>query len=316
MTKLETGKDILLFYEKQKWDYVDTYSKKSISGFYAWYIRMVEALKLAGFNVHENAYDLALENPIYPIGLVGTPASILNWKLPNPAILGPSMYDNPKLNPTLMDDPRFQLYLLTCYWLKNVFEKVYTGKCALWFAGIPTNEWEDTKNHDKSIDVLIYDKIRWGREAILPLFLDKIKKYLDDKNLSYHVLKYGEISHAEYKEYLSKSRSMTFLCESETQGMAYQEALASNVPVLAWDPGWWVDPVWLMFSQEPIPASSVPYFSEECGLKFKTPEEFETTFQNFWSNLSGFSPRKFIEENLSFQKSAQIYAEYYFNLIK
>ena len=35
-----------------------------------------------------------------------------------------------------------------------------------------------------------------------------------------------------YRALLRRSKSMLFLCESETQGMAYQEALASNVPVL------------------------------------------------------------------------------------
>ena len=55
----------------------------------------------------------------YPVGLVGTPLAIKNWDLPNP-VLGPSMYDHPRLNPTLMQDERFRYYLLTCEWLRAV----------------------------------------------------------------------------------------------------------------------------------------------------------------------------------------------------
>lgn len=114
MINLERGKDVLLFYEKHKWDYVERYSKRSISGFYAWYTLLVRALKENGYRVYENDYKLALANPTYPIGIVGTPNCIPEWSLPNPAILGPSMYDNPSQNPSLMKDPRFKYYLLTC----------------------------------------------------------------------------------------------------------------------------------------------------------------------------------------------------------
>jgi len=314
MINLERGKDVLLFYEKHKWDYVETYSKRSISGFYAWYTLLVRALKENGYRVYENDYKLAMANPTYPIGVVGTPNCIPEWPLPNPAILGPSMYDNPSQNPNLMKDPRFKYYILTCNWLKGVFEETYGNACVLWYAGISTEEWADTKSHKKSIDVLIYDKIRWEREKTIPLFLDPIKVYLDKKGLSYFVLPYGNITHEVYKDLLRKSRSMVFLCEHETQGIAYQEALASNVPIIAWDHGWWTDPVWPAFSKNPIPATSVPNFSKECGEKFKMISDFPKTFERFWTNIYFYTPRAHIEKEVSFKVSADLYTKYYFSI--
>ncbi len=314
MINLERGKDVLVFYEKHKWDYVETYSKRSISGFYAWYTLLVRALRENGYRVHENNYELALENPTYPIGIVGTPNCIPKWPLPNPAILGPSMYDNPSQNPALMKDPRFKYYLLTCDWLKKVFEEAYGDACVLWYAGISTDEWNDTKNNNKSIDVLIYDKIRWEREKTTPLFLNPIKDYLDKKGLSYLVLPYGNITHNTYKEALSKSRSMVFLCEHETQGIAYQEALASNIPIIAWDHGWWTDPVWPAFSKKPIRATSVPNFSKNCGEKFKMISDFPIIFDKFWSNLDIYKPRDYIKKKVSFKVSADLYVKYYFSI--
>ncbi|MFH1705039.1 MAG: glycosyltransferase [Patescibacteria group bacterium] len=313
MTNLEKGKDILLFYEKHKWDYVENYSKRTISGFYAWYALLVRALKENGYRVYENNYELARSNPSYPVGLVGTPICIPKWDLPNPAILGPSMYDHPSQDPTLMQDKRFKYYLLTCEWLKNVFSKVYGNKCVLWHAGISTDEWVDVKNREKTIDVLIYDKIRWERKKTTPLFLDPIKKFFEEKNLSYFVLRYGDIAHEVYKDLLSKSRTMVFLCEHETQGIAYQEALASNIPIIAWDHGWWTDPVWPAYSEIPIPATSVPLFSCECGEKFKMIADFPKTFEKFLSKLESYNPRQFIQREVSFKKSADMYCKYYFN---
>ena len=314
MIKLKRGKDVLLFYKKHKWDYVETYSQRSISGFYAWYTLLVRALKESGYHVYENDYELALANPTYPIGIVGTPDCIPEWSLPNPAILGPSMYDNPSQNPVLMKDPRFKYYLLTCNWLKDVFKKVYGKSCLLWYAGISTDEWKDTRTDSKSIDVLIYDKIRWGREKTTPLFLDPIKLYMDKKGLSYFVLQYGDITHETYKDLLSKSRSMIFLCEHETQGIAYQEALASNIPIIAWDYGWWTDPVWPGYSDRPVRATSVPNFSKECGEKFKMISDFPKTFDKFWSNLGSYTQRLYIQKEVSFKKSADMYTKYYFSI--
>jgi len=35
---------------------------------------------------------------------------------------------------------------------------------------------------------------------------------------------------------LSRGRSMLFLCEHETQGLAYQQAIAAGLTILDWDP--------------------------------------------------------------------------------
>lgn len=314
MNDLKKGKDILLFYEKHRWDYVENYSKRTISGFYSWYTLLVRALKENGYNVYENDYELARANPTYPIGLVGTPVCVLNWALSNPAILGPSMYDHPSQNPKLMQDERFKYYILTCEWIRDVFSKTYGDSCVLWHAGISTDEWVDVRSHAKSIDVLIYDKIRWERKKTAKLFLEPIEKYLQYKKITYDVLRYGDITHEEYKKLLSKSKAMIFLCEHETQGIAYQEALASNVPIIAWDHGWWTDPVWQAYSDIPIPATSVPLFSPECGEKFKMISDFPEIFEKFWSNLDKYNPRQFIQNKVSFRKSAETYCKYYFSI--
>jgi glycosyltransferase involved in cell wall biosynthesis len=117
-----------------------------------------------------------------------------------------------------------------------------------------------------------------------------------------------------YKDLLSKSRAMIFLCEHETQGIAYQEALASNVPIIAWDHGWWTDPVWQIYAENPIPATSVPLFSSECGEKFKMISEFPKVFEKFWRKLKSYKPRQFIQREVSFKKSADIYCKYYFSI--
>lgn len=285
--------------------------KQKVSGFYVWYSLLVEALRQEGYKVYVNNYKLALRNPQYPVGLVGYPHILDSWSLPNPAIIGPGFYDHPKVAPTLMQDPRYKVYILTCHWMLNMFKPYYGEHCVLWNAGMNVSKWPDTSKNNKPIDVLIYDKIRWDRDKYEPQLLQPIIEYLMKRNLSYQIIRYKKYDYEMYRKALNESKSMIFLCEHETQGMAYQEALTSNVPILAWENGFWLDPRRPEFDPEPVPATSVPYFSPKCGERFKDVSSFPTTFDQFWSRLHTYQPRSFVLQELSLAESAKLYAKYY-----
>jgi hypothetical protein len=78
-------------------------------------------------------------------------------------------------------------------------------------------------------------------------------------------LRYGAHHLGQFRNALSRAHAMIFLCEHETQGIAYQEAMASNVPVLALDEGVLVDPEQKRFARSDLRVSSVPYFDATCG---------------------------------------------------
>lgn len=323
-------KVVLLFYKDFERDYFfknDRYLmrvvrpvyhlfKKSqkVSGFFVWYQLLIKALRQQGYVVRLNDYALARRNPDYPVGLVGYPDLLRDWKLPNPAILGPSLFDHPAQAPSLLSDQRYKYYIVTCQWMKDVFAPFYGDRCVLWHAGIDGREWEDTRSHPKSVDVLVYDKVRWRRDHYERTLIAPMLKHLSDKGLSYKILRYGQYDHRAYKATLRESRSMIFLCEHETQGMAYQEALASNVPILAWDQGLWLDPAREKYTSDPVIACSVPYFSSECGLRFSGIDDFYPKFKEFWSGLRDYQPREFAQRELALSRSAEIYLTYYSHL--
>jgi glycosyltransferase involved in cell wall biosynthesis len=285
--------------------------RQKVSGFLVWFQLLAKALRQQGYTVRVNDYAFAHKHPTYPVGLVGYPQLLERWTLPNPAIIGPGFFDHPKNAPTLMDDSRFHFYIVTCDWMERMFKPFYGDRCVQWHAGMDVEAWSDTKGQSKSIDVLVYDKIRWNRERYEPELLDPILQALDRRGLRHQTVRYGAYDHATYKTLLEQSRSMLFLCEHETQGMAYQEALASNVPVLAWDNGFWLDPRRPEWEPEPVPASSVPYFSAECGERFSTIAEFKHTLDTFWQRLHSYEPRRYVERELSFARSAELYMSYY-----
>jgi hypothetical protein len=224
------------------------------------------------------------------------------------------MFDHPLDAPDLFDDPRFKLYLVTCDWMRNVFRPYYGHRCVSWYAGMDTSTWVDTQGQPKPIDVLVYDKIRWQRSTYERELLQPILSHLEKRGLRYEVIRYGQYHHRLYTKLLRVSQCMVFLCEHETQGLAYQEALASNVPIIAWDQGFWLDPKREHLGLAPIAATSVPYFSPECGERFGAIDAFAPTFEIFWAQIGAYTPRRFVERELTMTGSARLYAEQYFSL--
>jgi glycosyltransferase involved in cell wall biosynthesis len=104
---------------------------------------------------------------------------------------------------------------------------------------------------------------------------------------------------------------MIFLSAHESQGIAAQEAMAAGVPLLAWDPGFLEDPDRFKWGQTVIPATSVPYFDERCGLKFRDAAEFANQLPAFLARQreGRFAPRNFILENLTLEKCARHFVD-------
>jgi hypothetical protein len=106
---------------------------------------------------------------------------------------------------------------------------------------------------------------------------------------------------------------MIFLCEHESQGIAYQECLSCDVPVLAWDQGRYLDPKRSPDGHPDIAATSVPYFDERCGERFAGPEDFDDNLTLFLRRLqaSAYSPRAYVMENLTLQESATRFLSFF-----
>jgi glycosyltransferase involved in cell wall biosynthesis len=184
----------------------------------------------------------------------------------------------------------------------------------LWPAGINTEQWTPAPERaKKETDVLIYNKLYWETEKVNEELLQPIKNHLQSNGYTYTEIIYGKYSPQEYAEKLKGSKVMIFLSAHESQGLAYQECLSCEVPVIAWNPGFWLDPVRFKYNRPVVKASSVPYFDERCGMKFNNAAEFTSVFGEFFEKAlsNKFKPREYILENLSIERSTERMLEIY-----
>src|SRR5215510_7468067 len=200
------------------------------------------------------------------VGVLGRGRTCLDvYDQPNAIVAGVGLMTHPSEWPTLCDEYPVAKYLQHSAWSNSIYQSYFGDRCEIWATGIETEVWKPN-GMAKSTDFLLYDKIHWERERLTRELLDPIRQALRSRGLSFEEIRYGSYRPESYRAALARCRAMIFLCEHESQGLAYQECLSSGVPILAWDQGQWLDPDRFKWGTPDVPATSVPYWDGRCGL--------------------------------------------------
>ena len=131
--------------------------------------------------------------------------------------------------------------------------------------------------------------------------LDYVKKFLDSKSNKYAVTQYGNYSEEEFRNLVGSVKFCFIIDNTESQGIAIQEMMSMNIPLLVWDVSEWD----YMGEDYRVPATSVPYWSDDCGENFKDSIELEYAFDRFYSNLDRYTSRKVYESEFSYAASVK-----------
>jgi len=223
-----------------------------------------------------------------------------------PIVAGIGLMTHPSEWPTLCQDFPVKAHLQHSEWANNIYRRYFGDRCHVWPAGVDTEAWRPVAGK-KDLDFLVYNKVLWEQPRNEIELIRPIRNALKRRNLTFAELKYGSYTEFEYQRLLARAKAMIFLCEHESQGLAYQECLSCDIPILAWDQGWWLDPHRFQWGTPQIPATSVPYFDSRCGERFARIEEFEGRLDRFLErlHLRAYRPRDYVVENLSLEQCSQ-----------
>jgi len=191
----------------------------------------------------------------------------------------------------IRENPHFYNKLIVpSQWTKNLPVQKFgfsKNKVEVWPVGI---ELKDYKK-DIEYDCLLYYKRRSREE------LEIAKEFLKRNKLTYSVIEYGSYTQEQLEKLSDQSKFCFLLNGTESQGIAVQEMMARDLPMFVWDVKEWND----QGSAYTVPASSVPYWSDECGAIFYELTDMQYAFDEFCGKI--YTPRKFVEQNLSFKVS-------------
>lgn len=147
-------------------------------------------------------------------------------------------------------------------------------------------------------DCIIYCKARH------PTFLNLCAGFLRERNMNYVVFRYGSYEKDDYFAALAKARFVIWIGSHESQGFALEECLASNTPIYVYD----VTSMKCEFndnryvyedSSKQLLATSAPYWSDQCGIKVRTHDEFISRFPEFLRNISSYTPAAYVQATLT-----------------
>jgi glycosyltransferase involved in cell wall biosynthesis len=279
------------------------------------YQNLKKGLDRAGIPYRDNDYRYIRRHPDELMCVIGRPRFLEEFDWPNPILFGASIFAHPIEAPDFWDrHPNVQKMLVPGPWMKDMFAQHYPEeKIEVWPVGIDTERWRPKRSlEEKPERVLLYDKVRWEHDRYEQVIIDPIREELDRRRIEIETLRYGEYFPEDLETALERCRAVVFLCEHETQGLAYQQMLSSSVPVFAWDRGgYWQDPSYFPDQVLYGSVSSVPYWDERCGEKFENATKFKERFDTFWKrvHVGEFSPRKHIQETLALGDCARRYFE-------
>jgi hypothetical protein len=245
------------------------------------------------------------------VGVLGRGrAGLAGYDLPNPIVAGVALMTHPSEWPTLCEDYPVARYVQHCEWAIDLYRPYYgAGRCAIWPVGIDTAAWSPAPASAKITDFLLYDKVRWEHDRYDRELITPVRASLRDAGCTFEEIRYGSYRPEDYAAALRRCRALLFLCEHESQGIAYQEAMSAGLPVLAWDPGEWLDPARFAWGTPHVPATSVPYFDARCGELFRDFAALSRTLPLFLERLrsGAYAPRDYLLENLTLAICARRY---------
>lgn len=274
------------------------------------FLNLRAGLDRLGVGYTVNDYQRARKRPQELACIVGKPFVLdkIEWR--NPILFGASGFSHPVDDPQLFDRLPVRKILVPGHWVKEMWKPYWDEPISAWPVGIDTEVWRPGDPDGKTVDVLLYDKVRWEHDCYEHRLIEPIRQMLHAAGRSFREIRYGFYREEQFRSVLAQCRTMIFLCEHESQGIAYQQALACGVPILAWDRGgYWQDPAYFPDRVKFGPVSSVPYWDARCGAKFTASQDFAEAWSGFWEEFQSgrYDPRAYIAENLTLEKCAAAY---------
>lgn len=219
------------------------------------------------------------------------------YSLTKNALMGPNLFVLPSEWGDLCQ--RFNHYVVPSEWVKSKyaeFSNLSHASIHVWPVGIDVNVWRKESSKETG-SVLVYFK---NRDEV---DLNQICENLKSLSIDFTVLRYGSYDEKDLFDACNFCDSCILLTGTESQGIAYMQILSMGIPCFVVN-----QPVWNNEGKwKSVPATSAPYFSENCGILCERFDE--NRFSLFLKEKEKYLPRDYILNNHTLEISAKKYIE-------
>jgi hypothetical protein len=205
-------------------------------------------------------------------------------------LAGPNISDDPGSHEEILTSPEIDRYIThapVCQLIGRLLPTLGL-RCVPWAAGVDLSYWcpESQGPRDR---VLIYSKQNKG--PTVPV--EPYRMELERRGYEVSVLEYGSYSVDDYRSVLRRSKCLVGFTRDETQGIAFAEAWACDVPTFIWSNS---EPTYLGVAYG---GSTAPYLTDATGALFSNVNDFRELLSRWDGGGFAFKPRQWCYDNMS-----------------
>lgn len=214
---------------------------------------------------------------------------VINLNKYKKLLAGPNISVLPTDDDKILMNDKVDLIIVPSIWVSSLYKKFTNKKISVWYAGVNENYWKPKITQNTRNSVLVYYK---RKDQSL---LKKTIKFLQNKNLNFEIVNYGEYQIYEYKKKLLNSRFAIFITNTESQSLALGEAWSMDVPTFVWHDENDKENIFKKY----VLTSNAPYLNYKNGSEFKNFDELDLLINNFQKKKIKYSPRKWVLTNMT-----------------
>ena len=204
---------------------------------------------------------------------------------PNKLVIGPNICTLPIDNGFVING-EYKNILVPSKWVFDLYTKwLPKEKIKIWPVGIDTEIFSDTRNENKDLGVFVYFKNRDRSD------LTGVNQELNRLGISYENIEYGRYNESDLVDKTRRSKYCILVNGTESQGIGVLEILSTNTPMIVLDQTLWTDRI----EAGEIAATSVPYWSDECGEIISHVGDIELAIKKIEERKP--NPRNYILKN-------------------
>jgi hypothetical protein len=196
-----------------------------------------------------------------------------------------SDYDN------LLASPQVDAAITPCDWVVDIYledNPSLAGRIFSWPAGVDVDYWKPGPAEGRQ-NILIFEKRNKGPVGPVAPYAE----FLHHKGYSVEIIRYGAFTHGDYLQALQRAQLMVGFVVDESQGLAWAEAWAADVPILIWRNEQ------NTYRGRTYRTSTAPYLASANGLFFDDLDHFQQQFARWEANPAQFNARDWTLTNMS-----------------